>query len=111
MTEKRYFINSEQNIEDKISGVILYDFSQIADQLNEYDESFYQLFTEHSELQVKNKWLKQENKRLRGIIELNNQLDHIDYLEKQNERLKERITELASNDKIVFMNEQDYEIF
>lgn len=111
MTEKRYFINSEQNIEDKVSGVILCDFSQIADQLNEYDERFYQLFTEHSKLQVKNKWLKQENKHLRRIVESNNQLDHIDYLEKQNERLKERIAELSSNDKIVFMNGQDYEIF
>lgn len=64
-----------------------------------------------NELLEKNKRLKQENKHLRRIVESNNQLDHIDYLEKQNERLKERITELASNDKIVFMNEQDYEIF
>ena len=36
---------------------------------------------------------------------LNSQDDYIDYLEKQNKRLKERIEELASNDKIVFLNE------
>lgn len=56
------------------------------------------------------KKLGKENKRLRCIIESNSKDDYIDYLEKQNERLKERITELACNDKIVFMNGQDYEI-
>ena len=51
----------------------------------------------------KNEQLKKENKHLRCTIESNSQDDYIDYLKKQNERLKERITELASNDKIVFM--------
>lgn len=69
MTEKRYFINSLQNIEDKVSGVIFCDVSQITDQLNEYDERFYQLFAEHSELQVKNKRLKQENEYLKEALE------------------------------------------
>lgn len=62
-------------------------------------------------LEKENVQLKKENKFLRCTIESNSQYDYIDYLEKQNERLKERITELASNDKIVFMNGQDYEIF
>ena len=74
---------------------ILSDYA-ILERLNKLDKA------------IKN--LEKENKRLRCIIESNNQLDHIDYLEKQNERLKERIAELASNDKIVFMNGQDYEI-
>lgn len=62
-------------------------------------------------LEKENEQLKKENKHLQCTIESNSQDDYIDYLEKQNERLKERITELASNDKIVFMNGQDYEIF
>ena len=57
-----------------------------------------------NELNNENEQLKKENKHLRGTIESNSQDDYIDYLEKQNERLKERITELASNDKIVFIN-------
>ena len=47
--------------------------------------------------------LEKENKDLRCTIESNSQDDYIDYLEKQNERLKERITELTTNDKIVFI--------
>lgn len=62
---------------------------EIADRLNQIDEE--------------NKQLKKENKHLQCTIESNSQDDYIDYLEKQNERLKERIEELASNDKIVFM--------
>lgn len=54
-------------------------------------------------LKEENEQLRKENKHLRCTIESNSQDDYIDYLEKQNERLKERITELASNDKIVFM--------
>jgi len=50
------------------------------------------------------KKLVKENKHLRCIIKSNSKDDYIDYLEKQNERLTERITELACNDKIVFMN-------
>ena len=64
-----------------------------------------------NELLDENEQLKKENKFLRCTIESNSQDDYIDYLEKQNEILKERITELASNDKIVFMNGQDYEVF
>lgn len=43
-----------------------------------------------------NEQLKETNKDLRYTIELNNQDDYIDFLEKQNEILKERIEELAS---------------
>ena len=51
-----------------------------------------------------NEELKKENKHLRCTIESNSQDDYIDYLENQNEKLKERLTELASNDKIVFIS-------
>lgn len=54
-------------------------------------------------LKEENEQLKKENKHLRCTIESNSQDDYIDFLEKQNEMLKERIEELASNDKIVFM--------
>lgn len=50
-----------------------------------------------------NEQLKKENKHLQCTIESNSQDDYIDFLEKQNEMLKERIEELAGNDKIVFM--------
>lgn len=59
-----------------------------------------------NKLVEENRQLKKENKFLRCTIESNSQDDYIDYLEKQNERLKERITELASNDKIVFIKGQ-----
>ena len=62
------------------------------------------IIDENARLRKENEQLKKENKFLRCTIESNSQDDYIDYLEKQNERLKERITELASNDKIVFMN-------
>ncbi len=65
MTEKRYFINVMQNIEDRVSGVILCGFSQLVDRLNEYDEKYSQLFTEYSELQVDNEQLRSECQRLR----------------------------------------------
>lgn len=55
-------------------------------------------------LEEENERLKKENKFLQCTIESNSQDDYIDYLEKQNERLKERIEELVSHDKIVFMN-------
>ena len=76
---------------------------------NALEDLFYSEVKEY-DLAKENRKLKKENKFLRCTIESNSQDDYIDYLEKQNERLKERITELASNDKIVFMNGQDYEI-
>ena len=51
--------------------------------------------------------LKRENKHLRCTIESNSQDDYIDYLENQNDRLKEIIESLSNNDKIVFMNCND----
>ena len=76
---------------------------------NALEDLFYSEVKEY-DLAKENRKLKKENKFLRCTIESNSQDDYIDYLKKQNERLKERITELASNDKIVFMNGQDYEI-
>ena len=76
---------------------------------NALEDLFYSEVKEYN-LAKENRKLKKENKFLRCTIESNSQDDYIDYLKKQNERLKERITELASNDKIVFMNGQDYEI-
>lgn len=100
MTKKRFYTEGRYVMQDKEVYVICNG-----------EHSADVVATALNELLEENKQLKQENKRLRRIIESNNQLDYIDYLEKQNERLKERIAELASNDKIVFMNEQDYEIF
>lgn len=66
--------------------------------------SDYIILERLNELDKAVKKLEKENKHLRRIVESDNQLDHIDFLEKQNEKLKERIEELASNDKIVFVN-------
>lgn len=76
---------------------------------NALEDLFYSEVKEY-DLAKENRKLKKENKFLRCTIESNSQDDYIDYLEKQNERLKERIAELASNTNIVFMNGYDYEI-
>lgn len=104
MTEKR-FINDVDNGK-------LYDTKGEMYTIY-YDDrvDFYSLWEFLNKLNDENEELKKENKYLRCTIESNSQDDYIDYLEKQNERLKERITELASHDKIVFMNGQGYEIF
>ena len=97
MTEKRFTVENDFFIREKTTQIVMEvpfkeDCKSICALLNELHEE--------------NEQLKQENKFLRCTIESNSQDDYIDYLEKQNERLKERITELASNDKIVFMNGQ-----
>ena len=102
MTEKRYFINSLQNIEDRLSRVILCGFSQIVERLNEYDEKYSQLVTEYSELQVENEQLKEKNKKIneRNLC-LNSELSYyrsqyrkiIQYnqLKEENEQLKKEL--------------------
>ena len=93
--DKRYIDNGYEAIEDQSFTDTETDktyyvnyFDEIVDLLNEQDETI--------------KKLKKENKRLQ--IELNSQDDYIDYLEKHNEKLKERIVELASNDKVIFVS-------
>lgn len=92
-TSERYINITEDNsrgiYQDTETMEILSDYI-ILERLNELDKAV--------------KKLEKENKHLRCTIESNSQDDYIDYLEKQNEKLKERITELASNDKIVFVN-------
>ena len=84
-----YFIDTKEEYVDEddftIDGYLTMSDEQVLNLLNE------------------NEQLKEENKHLRCIIESNSQDDYIDFLEKQNEMLKERIEELASNDKIIFM--------
>lgn len=59
-----------------------------------------QILNTLNELADENEQLKKE---LNQIKKSNSQDDYIDFLEKQNEMLKERIEELTSHDKIVFM--------
>lgn len=77
----------------------------VVDKLNEYEA---ELSIEREKVVYWRNKAKDIWGDMRTNVELekeNGQLkNYIDYLEKQNERLKERITELASNDKIVFMN-------
>lgn len=91
MTEKRFELAYEKDnwwaVRD---GEITLWKEEVISLLNEQDKTI--------------KKLVKENKHLRCIIKSNSKDDYIDYLEKQNERLTERITELACNDKIVFMN-------
>ena len=98
MTEKRFILKyiNEQHI-----SANLYDNGTFIGSIGIGEELILELL---NDLSNENEQLKKENNFLRCTIESNSQDDYIDYLEKQNERLKERITELASNDKIVFMN-------
>ena len=104
MTEKRYF---SVDYDEKY---YIFDSTKISkEEVLEKAEYSYDVFgdslmeNEVLDLLNENEKLKKENKHLRCTIESNSQDDYIDFLEKQNERLKERIEELASNDKIVFM--------
>lgn len=91
MTEKRFKTNEVGCIVDCYDcNLKNYDGQEIVDLLNDLHEE--------------NEQLRKENKFLQCTIESNSQDDYIDFLEKQNEKLKERIEELVSHDKIVFMN-------
>ena len=109
MTEKRFTPSGIWIKDNYIDKLLNIDFNTITDRnlccdlLNQIEDEKKmngKIATKYFE---ENEQLKKENKHLRCTIESNSQDDYIDYLEKQNERLKERITELASNDKIVFM--------
>ena len=80
-----------------------FQLQNTCDQRDEFHRGARENANRVGKLEKENEKLKKENKHLRCTIESNNQDDYIDYLEKQNERLKERITEVASLDKIVFM--------
>ena len=67
-----------------------------------YQDEIYTYKDNIEGLKEENEELKKENKDLQYTIDKCN-YDYIDYLEKQNEMLKERIEELTNNDKIVFM--------
>lgn len=104
-----YFLNKPKEMED---------FIKLLNRNEEYWQEKYDVLLNRYNKQLKlnieqdreirqlkeeNEELKKENKHLQCTIESNSQDDYIDFLEKQNEMLKERIEELASNDKIVFM--------
>ena len=104
-----YFLNKPKEMED---------FIKLLNRNEEYWQEKYDVLLNRYNKQLKlnieqdreirqlkeeNEELKKENKHLQCTIESNSQDDYIDFLEKQNEMLKERIEELASNDKTVFM--------
>lgn len=101
MTENKQFIY-RYNFDDKSGEFEIIDL--IKDEHYPMTETVVKgLIDCLNELFNENKQLKKENKHLQCTIESNSQDDYIDFLEKQNERLKEIIEELSSNDKIVFM--------
>ena len=124
MTEKRFVADNEYVMQDNQVYVVCggeHSADVVATALNElldenkllkhdYGQLQYemsQIIEEYNKLEIENEGLKQENKHLRCTIESNSQDDYIDYLENQNDRLKEIIESLSNNDKIVFMNCND----
>lgn len=107
MTEKRYYsvdydeeyyiFDSDVIQKGRVEEEAEYSYDVFADSMS--GDEIVDLLNEQDETIKK---LKKENKRLQ--IELNSQDDYIDYLEKHNEKLKERIAELASNDKVIFVS-------
>ena len=116
MTEKRFTPSGIWIKDNYIDKLLNIDFNTITDRnlccdlLNQIEDEKKmngKIATKYFE---ENEQLKKENKHLRCTIESNSQDDYIDYLEKQNERLKETINEVKTDEKQLSISFMDYKM-